>query len=756
LAAFTDHQPHRIHLRFWQIGDNESGIVTLGQNLGLADHSSCSAPALERGVLKLHKAAARGLQCSLLDPTLKRGKLALHAGHFCDVCAAQILSERELGNNWAARSPNSMISRSLNDRCANCSIYDFDVLQRGDATHRLKSKHMDALIDPIDSTPLPTPEEDQDNKPANAVKVFSYACKIAYPEEAAHVEHQLTLTHRHRNLLTETLLKGREKYREIIKEYLGLDIKVLEEQAEEITTEIKAVQQEISDWKKQNRTTKTQPDLSDRLRHLRTERKPIFEKIRAVKKAAKEDPSIKPSIEQANTAVDAAIKEARNHYSRQLGLYWPNYLESERAANQARFQRMDPKFHRWTGEGSLAIQFQKGLSVAELFECQDSRLRLIPPNIANTNALRANGQIRGKERHVRALYRVQSNEDRSPRWITLEVTMHRMLPANGIIKWAHLQRQKSSGAIGKTYLSLTKDYDYTLRLTLEEPPQEERNKAKVAIEVGWRLFETGLRVAVALGEDGDLRELYLPKQWLDGKRKAESLGSIIDRGTNQTALAIKAAHPELYKKAEQPESPKKPTTAATPATLAWAGDNPRRLAAALLKIYREDPTLRPELEKWRKHHFHLLRYKKGLQDKLMRGRREIYRKFVSDLAKKYSICGIEDFDLRQVTTKDQAHELVKWQRTAAGISSLRLMLSQRLTAQKLSAENTTQKCHNCGSLEKWDAAHAVWHRCKQCNSRWDQDHNSVRNLLDLLCESHGDGKETDTARKQQVIEDEEL
>jgi len=443
---------------------------------------------------------------------------------------------------------------------------------------------MDALIDPIDSTPLPTPEGDHDNKPARVVKEFSYACKIAYPEEAAHVEHQLTLTHRHRNLLTETLLKGREKYREIIKEHLGLDIKALEEQAEEITTEIKAVQQEISDWKKQNRTTKTQPDLSARLWYLRTERKPIFEKIKAVKKAAKEDPSIKPLIEQGNTAVGAAIKEARNHFSRQLGLYWPNYLESERAANQARFQRMDAKFHRWTGEGSLAIQFQKGLSVPELFECQDSRLRLIAPNIANTNALRANGQIRGKERHVGALYRVQSNEDGSPRWITLDVTMHRMLPANGVIKWAHLQRKKSSGAIGKSYLSLTKDYDYTLRLTLEEPPREEKNKAKVAIEIGWRLFGTGLRVAVALGEDGDLRELYLPKQWLDGKRKAESLGSIIDRGANQTALAIKTAHPELCKKAEQPKQPEKPTTAATPAAPAWAGGNPRRLAAALLKF----------------------------------------------------------------------------------------------------------------------------------------------------------------------------
>jgi hypothetical protein len=40
---------------------------------------------------------------------------------FCDVCAAQILSELELSNNLAARSPNSMISRSLNDPYSNCS-----------------------------------------------------------------------------------------------------------------------------------------------------------------------------------------------------------------------------------------------------------------------------------------------------------------------------------------------------------------------------------------------------------------------------------------------------------------------------------------------------------------------------------------------------------------------------------------------------------------------------------------------------------
>jgi hypothetical protein len=48
------------------------------------------------------------------------------------------------------------------------------------------------------------------------------------------------------------------------------------------------------------------------------------------------------------------------------------------------------------------------------------------------------------------------------------------------------------------------------------------------------------------------------------------------------------------------------------------------------------------------------------------------------------------------------------------------------------------------SHNPWSARH-VWHRCKQCNSLWDQDHNSVRNLLDLLCETPVDVKMTGTA-----------
>jgi Putative transposase DNA-binding domain len=570
------------------------------------------------------------------------------------------------------------------------------------------------------------------------VKVYSYACKISHPMDAALVEHQMTLSHRHRNVLTEALIEWRKRYRQIIKEHLGLDIKGLEEKDEELTGAIDSIYQEIADWKKENRTRKTNPELAEKLQELKAKRKLVRDQVKAVKVAAKEDPALKPLIEETNLAVDAAIKETRNHYSNKRGLYWPNYLENERSAKLARFQPMDPKFRRWTGDGSLAIQFQGGLTRDELFDCKDTRLRLVPPS---ESAVRARGQVRGQGRHVRALYRVQSNEDGSPRWIALNVTMHRMLPTNGVLKWAHLQRDKSSSSAGKTYISLTRDYDYTLRLTVAEPMAKPAAPVKVAIEIGWRLFKQGLRVAVALGEDGKFRELYLPTDWLEGKRKAESLLSIIDRETNGRVKDHQGV----------------PSASLRGTCL--GGSNGRKLASALLRLWRAFPSLRPSLEHWRKQHFHLLRYERGLRQSLNRARRDLYRNFVSELAKTYSICGIEEFDLRTFTRKDAAKDappdLAKWHRTVASLSSLTALLKQRMLTQKLSAHNTTRKCHNCGLVEEWNSAAKVWHRCSNCQSRWDRDYNSAQNLLDLLCESYDKQKEL-SARESERIEDKDL
>ena len=197
---------------------------------------------------------------------------------------------------------------------------------------------------------------------------------------------------------------------------------------------------------------------------------------------------------------------------------------------------------------------------------------------------------------------------------------------------------QGSSSVGKTYISLTRDYDYTLRLTVEEPMAKPAAPVKVAIEIGWRLFKQGLRVAVALGEDGRFRVLYLPADWLEGKRKAQSLLSIIDRETNAMVKTIKASHPEVETE------------------LAWAGTNSRKLGNALLRVWRENHSLRPNLEQWRKHHFHVLRYERGFHQSLNQARRDLYRNFVCELAKTYLICGIEEFDLRTFTRKDAAKD----------------------------------------------------------------------------------------------------
>jgi hypothetical protein len=195
----------------------------------------------------------------------------------------------------------------------------------------LKSLVCDQFRDLAETSEKQIPEKD------TTVKVYSYACKISYPMDAALVEHQMTLSHRHRNMLTEALIEGRKRYRQIIKEQLGLDINGLEKKDEELTGAIEAIYQELANWKEENRTKKTNPQLAGKFQELKAERKLVRDQVKAVKVAAKEDPAIKPLIEEANLAVDAAIKETRNHYSNKHGLYWPNYLENERSANRRVF-----------------------------------------------------------------------------------------------------------------------------------------------------------------------------------------------------------------------------------------------------------------------------------------------------------------------------------------------------------------------------------------------------------------------------------
>src|SRR5258708_16415578 len=136
----------------------------------------------------------------------------------------------------------------------------------------------------------------------------------------------MTLAQRQRKVLTEAVVEGRKHYRQIIKEHLGLEIKGLEGKDEELTGAIEAIYQQLANWKEENRTKKTNPKLAGKLQELKAERRLVRNQVKAVKIAAKEDPAIKPAIQEANLAADNAIKESPNHYNTRHGFDYPTLL----------------------------------------------------------------------------------------------------------------------------------------------------------------------------------------------------------------------------------------------------------------------------------------------------------------------------------------------------------------------------------------------------------------------------------------------
>jgi hypothetical protein len=545
------------------------------------------------------------------------------------------------------------------------------------------------------------------------MKVYTFAASPIWMEDAQEIHAQLLLGHEHRNKLTEIILEGRKTHRQLVKEHCGFDLEVLEKERDQLLEQIALVKAEINEWKIKEHSRKTEPELAARLRDLHRQLKPIKESLKELKTKARQDPVLQPLLEACDAQVDESIKKARGHFSKDRGLYWPNYLRNEDAANKARFGSFDPRFRRWTGEGVIAIQLQGGLSLAKLFACEDMRLRFIAP--AGFEGIDPAKTIRGAAKRIKALWRV-SSVSKEPVWIELKVNMHRMLPPEAVIKWAFLKREKAVRAQGRRSLSLLKDYRYTIQLVTEIGDEQVTTvpaKATVAIRTGWTMTpDNHLCVARALGSDGQRFSLLLPNQWLANRLKIQNLSSIIDREVNRVFEELRLALPEI----EKPE-----TLSVLPISEEalkilrdqTSQDNAKRIGNALVRVYEIDPLLKLILDTWHTKHLHLLRYKQGVHKRTLLGRLEIYRLFVHRLCKAgYTHFIMPELDLRRVVrtdlTRDKPAQEVIWQRSAAAISTLRSILAEKLElVEDPEALALLEKCERVSAAKKLGGARAA-------------------------------------------------
>jgi hypothetical protein len=414
------------------------------------------------------------------------------------------------------------------------------------------------------------------------------------------------------------------------------------------------------------------------------------------------------------------IRQAQVH----TGLYWCSRTEVLRNYEVARRRamkegrRLKPK--PWNGTGTVCVYFQKGLKVSGVFG-NNGRLQIDPvPKDAWKSPSRS---VRRRLTRTRLRMRVAANADLSPVWLELPMTMHRPLPDGGVIRWASIVREQ----VGLSFR-------HRLLLTVREPAPTgiELPFEAVGVDVGWRVTADGLRVAYWYGADGNHGALVLPHSDLSAFRQIDSLQSTITAAHDQTRSFLKHY---LDRQAV-------PQTLGELAAAAVSSPS-QRVLVKMFEHWKTNRFLGDEnafatISAWHKQHVHLWTWQSNLRDQLIRRRRELYRCFAAELARRFRCVFLNDVQLRRMSARPPAVRTAipaqRQHRFIAAISVLSRIVQHAFekqggTVTLMKTEHATMSCHACGVLDEWNPASTLAHTCSNCGLSWDQDYNAARNVL---------------------------
>jgi hypothetical protein len=480
-------------------------------------------------------------------------------------------------------------------------------------------------------------------------------------------------------------------------------------------------------------------ELRSRLAMLRADRKSSKaerDRVRAqVKAAALEVRTVLDEVKRARKAnaeenrtlmreLDADRRRRIRQVQVQAGLYWCGRTEVLRNYEVARRRamregrRLQPR--PWNGTGTVCVYFQQGLNVSGVFG-DNGRLQIDPiPEDAWKSASRS---VRRRLARTRVRIRVAANADLSPVWLELPMTMHRPLPDGGVVRWASIMREQ----VGLSWR-------HRLLLTVREPAPSgiERPFEAVGVDVGWRVTPEGLRVAYWCGADGNHGALVLPPSDLAAFRQIDSLQSTITAAYDQARSFLQS----------YTNSHTVPEPLAALAATAVSSLSPR----ALVRMFEEwkanrylgDENAFTTISVWHKQHVHLWTWQANLRDQLIRKRRELYRCFAAELARRFRCVLLHDVQLRRKSAKPpvmrEAIPAQRQHRFIAAISVLFRILQHTFekhsgTVLRIKPEHATMSCHSCGTLDEWNPAATLTHTCSKCGLTWDQDYNAAKNVL---------------------------
>jgi len=578
-----------------------------------------------------------------------------------------------------------------------------------------------------------------------------YTCGLRPPAENADlVSEQIRLGHRYYNRLIEIEHEKRQRDHEIVGAHGDAD--ALQAAIDEQVVVVEQVVARIRRWRIANGKKVASKDLRMELAAAKKSLKAARAELRELRRVIKQDPEIAAS----RVALWAEDSAARKRARAECGIPHGTYIQVEQAVEAACKAPMAPgcetpwwelpRFKRWKGEGCVGLQLQQRdgeyMDTDALFGRSDPRLQIDPvPSTA---------WDRRRSREQRTVVRMRIGSEcrrcgalctsihcpeggdggaayRSPVWASWPMILHRPLPEGALIKWAKVKRER---IVGKAR------WRWSLHLTIDEPEQEPRcGEGTVAVDVGWRKTETGMRVGYWQDDSGDHNSINIDHEILDRLRKVDELESIRKRNMNAAKSQLRAW---LATWEEVPDWMRE----ASRHMHAWRSQN--RLAGLALhwrqNRWEGDNPGYEDLEDWRKQDKHLWAWQDNLRGKVLRRRREVYRVAAARLAERYDTVVLTDFDLRDTqrhpsdTSTREEIDAVKWQQKAAACSVLRGCIRNAFTSRggrivEVEAKLMSRTCHGCGHDGEWAKPEELEHTCQGCGETWDRDVNSTTNML---------------------------
>jgi len=543
-------------------------------------------------------------------------------------------------------------------------------------------------------------------------KVYRYGL-LPPSDNAETVRRHVRLAHEYRNKLVEIDRAERAEVR-------ALQVSpVLEAAAASAKLAKETAYSAIKAYKGKERTRKVPEALATPYKTAEAAHRDAAKALAEARRALRADPTVALRRDQIELRYNEERKKARAA----SGVYWGTYLRTEAADRQAREDTPlwkgttpnDVRFARWRGDGAVAVQIQSGPAPGELDANTYCRIEPAPlPKGADPTSKRS-----AQRRYATLLLRIGS-DGRQPIWARWPLVMHRPLPENATISWVTVLL-RNIGPREEWSVHFTVKYEDSRSV-----PQLAANR--LAVDIGWRKMGETVRVATWRNDAGEVGTVVLDEDMIGQSRRADSLRKTRDENLNAARAVLVAQAKNLVLPDWFPKN-------------VWQWEAPARFVS-LVRRWRDarfdgDAEAYEALEAWRYHDHHLWAWETSQRTKALRHRLDFYRNFAARMARTYSSLVLEDFDLRYVAKRPEAHEQegdnakARAQRQRVATSELRKVLVEafRGDVAKVPAEYTTKTCAECGSVETWDQAAELEHTCVACGAHWDQDHNATKNLL---------------------------